>query len=270
VELNPILSGHLYEKTTNIFQPRELWIKSGTFTPSSHNFVNRIEVPTSLPIPELDKLNSTETLQILERDIVPLLDGCELTAKQIDHKLPLLSTSLVELPGGYAIYSLKLSHAVGDGVTFFQLIKQLSLLMSDLEVSPIDWDCPRKATHEYYPDTFSPRDVEISYGAPFILGLLKNIPSMKYRRQNIILLPKKRISQLKRELRQTLDCPDLSSNDLITAALCEANRSSDIFVFTENARDTKEGIPRNAGGNLFWEIPVSRECCAQPDKFRRQ
>jgi len=271
VDMNPILTGRVKEKRKHLFDPGELQIQAGAFPSSQHNFVNRIQLPAELELPNLDELNATEIVSFLQTRIFPLLEECELTSKQIKDKLPVFSTALLELPEGYAIYSMKMSHAVGDGVTFFQLLKELSMLMSNVEISaPIEWNSSLKATHEFYPDSFTPRDVEVAYGFPFMLGLFKNFPYIQNRHQQIMLFSKQKVTSLKRELRQSLNCTDLSSNDVITAAFCEANRSSDIFVFTENARGIKEGIPRNSGGNLFWEIPVSRECCAKPDEYRRQ
>ena len=55
----------------------------------------------------------------------------------------------------------------------------------------------------------------------------------------------------------------------ITAALGQANQSSDVFVFTENARSDGEGIHHNAAGNILVEIPVSRETGSQPEKLRQ-
>lgn len=74
---------------------------------------------------------------------------------------------------GVAAYSIKMSHAIGDGTTYFQLVSQISSYMNGRTPAKIDWDNPLKATHEIYPETFSERDYERSYGLPFGWGLLK-------------------------------------------------------------------------------------------------
>ncbi len=275
VKRNPILTGHVYDKERNLFQTGELWIDSGTYTPDKHQFVKYIDAPPDTP--NFATMNSTETLDYCVEVLMPLLNngGSELTDKQIKDKLPLFATSIMVLPNNYAFYSVKVSHAVGDGVTFFHIMQEISMLMNGhyhqsnthISISPLEWSNPMKPTHEFFPDAFSPRDVEKSYGLPFLCGLLKNFPTLTSRNQNILLLCKKKVSQKRREYRfngtESFNCNEpISSNDIITAALCEANESSDIFVFTENIRGLKEGIPRNASGNFFWEVPVSRVACA--------
>lgn len=81
---------------------------------------------------------------------------------------------------GTAAYSIKMSHAVGDGTTFFQLVSQVSSYMNGRTPSPIDWNNPLKATHEIYPENFSERDYERSYGLPFGWGVAKVWISMNY------------------------------------------------------------------------------------------
>lgn len=266
VKMNPILTGHVYDKNRDLFNSGELWIEAGTYTPDKHEFVKYIDPP--LDAPDLSAMNATETLAYCLDVLMPLLDGCELTEKQIEKKLPLFEANLILLPDSHAFYSVKMSHSVGDGVTFFQVLKEISMHMNGFDVSPIDWNNPLKPTHEFYPDTFSPRDIEVSYGGPFMCGLLKNFFTLSLRHQNILLLCKDKVNRKKRELRAASGSNDVSSNDIITAALCEANQSTDIFVFTENIRGIKQGVPRHAGGNFIWEVPVSRLACANPLEVR--
>ena len=166
---------------------------------------------------------------------------------------------------------MTVSHAVGDGVTFFQLLKQLSFFMgNDDHTSPhvpsIDWPVPTRGTHELYPPCFSPRDIDLSYGLPFFVGLIKNaILTLSKRKPTIFLIDKNAVSDKKRSMRKELNNTSISSNDVISTALCQANSGVDIFIFTENARDDAS-IPRNAGGNFLYEIPISRE--AGPLAFR--
>jgi hypothetical protein len=219
-------------------------------------------------VPDFDRLHPTELVQTLSQDFIPLIDGSELASEQIKHKLPLLAANLMILPDGYAIFSLKVSHCVGDGVTFFELVKQVSLYMNGLEVPPIQWDNPKKSTHEFYPPYFTEREIDISYGAPFVLGTLKNFFTSR-RTPNVFLLDKSKINAKKRQLKDETGNRDISSNDVITAGICEAVGSSDIFIFTESVRGLVEGVPRNAGGNFHWEIPVPRDVIVRPDLLRK-
>jgi len=266
VRENPILTGHVYKNEKN-----ELWIQSGTFLPGHHDFVRIFDAPES--VPNFSNLTPNETLNAIQTHLVPLLEPCELTAKQAKDKLPLLRATLILLPNNYAFYSLSVSHAVGDGVTFFLLLKELSIFMNgmDNKDAAIEWHCRQKATHEFYPKSFSNWDIQVSYGLPFMLGALKNFPSLLSRKAEVILLRKTKVMDKRRELRVTLNATDISSNDIITAALAEANRACDIFIFTENVRNggKVDGIPGNAGGNFLLEVPVSRESSCRPDEMRK-
>ena len=164
---------------------------------------------------------------------------------------------------GNAAYSIKMSHAIGDGTTFFQIVSQISSFMNGRDPSPIDWDNPLKAEHEIYPPTFSERDYHRSYGLPFGWGLFKNIRTLSKRRCRYLLLSKEKIHKKRIELRRM--CGDgingksatdqsISANDIIMAAICEMNGSSDIFAFDRSVRGIKEGVGKSAAGNFFWEM----------------
>jgi hypothetical protein len=83
------------------------------------------------------------------------------------------SAKIMDFGDGVAAYSIKMSHAVGDGTTFFQLVSQISSYMNGRTPTNIDWDNPIKSTHEIYPENFSERDYTRSYGLPFGWGLFK-------------------------------------------------------------------------------------------------
>jgi hypothetical protein len=82
-------------------------------------------------------------------------------------------------------------------------------------------------------------------------------------------LKKDKVSAQRRALRAAWNTTDISGNDIITAAVCQACRSSDLFFFTENARQNGSPLPIMAGGNFLHEIPVSRQTAIQPQKLRK-
>jgi hypothetical protein len=275
VRRNPILSGHVYEVKDRPWSSQgELWVESGAFTPGNHSFVRIVPAPNinnanKSKTLDLSTMNATELVKYTSTELFPLLGECKLTSKQMQDRLPLFGATLMILDDTHAVFSLKMSHCVGDGNTFFHLVKHVSMIMSGRPVAAINWDCAAKATHEFYPDTFSNRDVQIAYGAPFLLGALKNVLLERQHRQaSYILLDKLAVNAVKRVLRQERQRNDISSNDVITAALCQGNRATDVFVFTENMRGKLPGIPVGAAGNFLWEVPVPREICSQPDRLR--
>jgi hypothetical protein len=133
----------------------------------------------------------------------------------------------------------------------------------------IDWNVPTRGTHELYPVSFSPRDVDVSYSLPFFVGLIKNaITTFSKRKPTIFLIDKAAVKKKKLEMRDKLNCTTISSNDVVSIALFHAADSIDVFVFTENARDGVT-VPLNAGGNFLWEIPISKQAVVEnPTHFR--
>lgn len=337
---NPILGGHVYKKQD------ALWIQAGTFSPTS--FFQKVEWPTNLdnlPI-NITSFTATDWLDFCTTKRYPstktttkasfppssssslsshqsllevLFDPCELTSDQLQHRLPLFKVTLCVLPGGtVALWHAKVSHAVGDGVTFFYLVKQLSLYMSGetkQSIPQIDWTFRlrqrQRTSHqsqlhdELYPQTFTKREITISYGPPFLIGLFKNVLSRIFsgqsyvRTASILLLDKQKTSHIKQQWRHLYPQIKSSSNDVLTAAICRANLDTDIFVFTENARgkrshpssvNNKNTIneprapttdvnqttatsvvipPITAGGNFLVEIPIPKTVAAEdPVTFR--
>jgi hypothetical protein len=256
------------------FSPGELWVQTGTFLPEHHNFVEVVKAPDSLSIPDFSVMNGSEIMTFLQKDVFLLFPKCELTASQIANKSPLMKVTLMKLSNNYAVWSLQLSHCLGDGVTFFMLLKQISMVLSggpNASSPPpmLNWNVPAKPTHELFPPAYSARDIHVAYGPPFMLGAARNVLTQQNKRPvRMFLLNKHVISDEKRRLRAAPGCSHVSSNDIITAALCQATHSSDVFIFTENVRGRKVGIPVNAAGNFLLEMSVPRSVAMQPEALR--
>ena len=270
VKRNPILRGRVHIKRNQLWITTDLNASDTTTTTTTKQEYFRI-LETPLDAPDFSKIhNPQETLALLQERILPCFDKCELTATQISKKLPLFQVTLVLLPGNCAAYAMHCSHAIGDGFTFFQLVKELSMTANGLPIDqhPIEWNCPAKATHEFSPAHASFRDAHITYGPAMMLGALRNYPFLNSRQASFLLLDKNRVNSKKRALRTTLNCTDISANDVITSALCEACQSSDLFLFTENVRHNGGPIPLRAGGNFLVEVPVSKRTAVHPDQLR--
>eukprot|EP00804_Cyclotella_cryptica_P007614 CCRYP_015230-RA/>CCRYP_015230-RA protein AED:0.00 eAED:0.00 QI:846/1/1/1/1/1/2/297/304 len=195
------------------------------------------------------------------------------------------SAKIIDFGDGHAAYSVKMSHAIGDGTTYFQLISQISSYMNGNEPPPIEWNNPIKATHEIYPEIFSERDYHRSYGLPFGWGLLKNLRGLPTRRCKYLLLSKEKIREIKNEMRgknltgmndkataiddDTIARGRISTNDIVMSAICEMNGSSDVFAFDRSVRGIKEGVSAYDAGNFFWEIPFDKQKGTDPTEFRK-
>ena len=178
-----------------------------------------------------------------------------------------------------------MSHALGDGTTFFQLVNQISSYMNGNVPKPIHWNNPNKSSHEIYPDIFSQRDYHRSYGLPFGFGLAKNLRTLSKRRCKYLLLSKDKIAKVKNEMRRNESRTNngntilkdrnkvarerISTNDIVMSAICELNGSCDIFAFDRSIRGLKEGVHASDAGNFFVEIPFNKEAGADPVEIRK-
>ena len=177
----------------------------------------------------------------------------------------LTGIEVVNLNDGYACYKITISHCISDGVTYYKLIDQINRIMNHKRDSiyPIDWRDPAIASHEIFPTIYSEKDIQTAYGLPFFLGLLKNMWNIRKQKKTYLVLSKKKIENERKN--HSLHDGHVSANDIITAALCEANVSTDIFAFTKNMRDRHCHL----GGNFHNEIPFSRKASLNPRAFRK-
>jgi hypothetical protein len=131
---------------------------------------------------------------------------------------------------------------------------------------PIHWDNALMPKHELMPEELTDRDYHLLYGEPFMIGLLSHLPFMNCRKQEILLLSKRKIKRKQKELQAALggDTEPITANEVIMAALCDANQSSDIFAFTRSMRGIKPGLGLRDGGNLLCEISFPRAAGRDP------
>jgi len=293
VRKNPILTGKIIEKKSSPWpwSRRELHIIPNVYPPGSHSFVSVVEPPVDMVNPS-DILrgnggNTKELFEYVHSNVAPsLLGKPDFTVDQIRNGSPLFEAKIMDFGGGNAAYAIKMSHAVGDGTTFFQIVSQISSYMNGRDPAEINWDNPLKAEHEIYPPTFSERDYHRSYGLPFGWGLFKNIRTLSKRKCKYLLLSKEKISRKRKELRESNmenvgvngACTDdkntslsdsISANDIIMSAICEMNGSADIFAFDRSIRGVKDGVGKSAAGNFFIEVPFEKEKGQCPFEIRK-
>mmetsp|Transcript_17356 Transcript_17356/g.20076 ORF Transcript_17356/g.20076 Transcript_17356/m.20076 type:complete len:483 (-) Transcript_17356:76-1524(-) len=258
IDKNPILAGKATkEGTLNNIQIK---IKPGAFPTNSHEFVNEIDFRKSLPSLanesiNLASLNATQILKFMDDNLAPVVPKADSVLESITNGFPLFSIDLIHLPNGYACYVVKMSHCVGDGVTYYNIMDEINHNFNHHKHKkrPIDWSNEAISQHEVYPERFSSRDTQRMYGFPFFLGLLRNFWNIRKQKKGYLLLSKKKIEEKKKEL-SAVGHGRISSNDIITTALCEANLATDIFAFTMNMRS----LHCKFGGNFHNEVPFPK------------
>lgn len=265
VRRNPILSGRA---TMTDFIHTKISIVPGDNSENNGDFCHEIKldeaVLSAISNMNLSSMNEMDILHFMDDFLAPVVPKILSTYESIQQKTPLFSMHIIQLPNNYACYVMALSHCVGDGVTYYNIMDEIHREMNQLNShTDLVWSHPDIANHEIFPDRFSQRDATFSYGFPFFLGLLKNFVNLKKRKKSYIILDKHKVRDKRDEL-LALGEGHLSDNDVITAALCEASSSSDIFAFAMNMRNRHSRL----GGNFHNEIPFPRDQAKNPRAFR--
>jgi len=146
------------------------WIHGGelrvipyVFPPEKHSFVTAVDPPPHMVTPGQalhDEMAGDESANDLFRYVRSnvaqyLVGDASFSADQIRDGSPLFEAKIMDFCDGHAAYSIKVSHAIGDGTTYFQLLSQISSFMNGRTPTNIDWNNPLKATHEIYPEHFA-------------------------------------------------------------------------------------------------------------------
>ena len=269
MERNPILSGRAQWNLSQTFFPKvEISIIPNAFDITKHDFFQELHLSKG-PLRPMKDLSEKEILSLMDQQIAPLLQKQKSVFELIQSKSPLFHFHLIHLPEtGYACYVMQMSHCIGDGVTYYNIMNEIHHIFNDdpkLPI-PIDWRHESIASHEVFPLRFSRRDKDRAYGFPFFIGILKNVWNMaKDQKIQYIILDKRRVQEMRKSLASNSDAY-LSANDVITSALCEANKSSDIFAFTMDMRGLHN---RHLGGNFHNEIPFARKGSTDANRFRK-
>uniref|UniRef100_A0A7S3KVX1 Diacylglycerol O-acyltransferase n=1 Tax=Amphora coffeiformis TaxID=265554 RepID=A0A7S3KVX1_9STRA len=289
VQRNPILTGRA-EKTSGLFGGRtKVSIQCGKFLVGQHAFVKEFDygsISRYMPPDSLESLSPKELIHFMDQNLSPLVPPAESVIESTQSGNPLFQIDLITLPaGGYACYAMRLSHCVGDGVTYYNLMNEINHFFHHPQRQVVDdddddvdkhhdpppllhWTAPDIATHEIWPSRYSSVDVQKAYGFPFLLGLLRNVWHMEQRqKKDYLVLSKAKIEVQKRALVDKTQHGHLSSNDIITAAVYGANQSSDVFCFSMNMRQLPTS--RHYGLNFHNEVPFSKaEVANNPNAFR--
>jgi len=176
----------------------------------------------------------------------------------------------MELPDEHLFYSFRVSHAVGDAATYYNLLSQLGFIMSqeaEENMPKIDWHAPSKKTQELFLDHMSPRDVNRMYGLPSLLGVLPRF-LRGVKRHSYILLSRTKINLKKEELKASHE-NHLTTNDIIVAALCQANLRIELMTQVTNVRGKVKELDALDGGNLLQESPFPRKAALDPNNVSK-
>jgi hypothetical protein len=277
---NPILSGTVLIKkqsgsSMDGSKKKVISIATGKAPIESCSFWTDLASEGNIPSPSVCS-TPDQRIEYMKKHVFPLLPDIKTLSQEAKNKSPVFHVYLLALPDDHLFYSIRMSHAVGDAFTYNTLIEQLSALVNTELVGadvatpsvvvPLDWEGPSKHTQELYLDNMSPRDISLVYGAVFLLSLLPRVIAGK-KRHEYVILSRDKIEQKKVELKAP-DVNYLTSNDIVVAALCAANRRVGMCIQVMNARNRSEKVKGNFAGNFLMGVPFDGKAGSDPNVVR--
>lgn len=264
VTLNPILTGRAVKSK------KGMHVEMGAFSASEHSFGNVHDFTDKGRV--IEGMTNGELVDFVEGNIVPFIaeklkesvglrdSRCTSmksnVAAEIKHGLPLFEANLFLLDQSMCAYHISMSHAVGDAATYYMIVDQISCLLKGGKVNSINWDNPHMSSHELHAPNLDEKGIKttmMKYASP--AGVVWKMITGGKRKSNFIFTDSRAIQQKKDEMVGAGN-GYLSSNDIITAALCRINITSE-FVFTNmDMRERETNMSRNDGGTILSLIPT--------------
>jgi hypothetical protein len=271
IEKYPMLRGELA-----LIAPKkgaqELWALQGARPVSGDFFVE--EDWTQEPEFEgIGTLSVPECLAVVHKHMAPRTAKPLDTKTQAREKAALFQVRLLLLPDDCFCLLVGVSHAIADGSTYYHLVDELVTCAKDGQQAassptPLSWKNTALSKHEY---AEGKKDAAtLAGGLAFVVGILWNLLVQLFypRSSKIIVLDKQAINEKKLAMKDEAS-PYLSSNDIILAAIQQANSTREISCVIRNDRKRVAHLdPHDAGNYLsFLVYPTAKG--QNPNDIRR-
>ena len=260
IRTNPILMGRV------TLQNNCFYLVPNAFPLESHEFFDQIDVSDSVPSSfESDE----ENIQFIKDTIVPLVKHQGGTGKsEISNQSPLFSFTLFTLTDTIVCYKMSLSHLIGDASTYYDLMDQVDSILNRRKVKPINWNNPLAKTSTVTPDDSSERDIYRTTGPPLMLTVVRNLPSLPFRKPKCIFFDQNAVNEKKRRLVNKARNEFLSTNDIVMSAICRLNLTAKIVSMVINRRGRTEGIKDRDGGIFIFSPAFDPYAGKDPNVIR--
>lgn len=188
------------------------------------DFVIEIDGPTDFPIPK----GTENAIKIVHSTLEPLFQAHSIGGgqKNIDEGNELFRVILMKLPDNHMAHVIEMSHLIGDGSTYYKICKQLDCAMKGKPITELQWVPSNDKVA--WPATYNDEDRALA-ASGWLPGFVEKIGfyapgSPDARKATVNVINPHAIAKLKEEYAeaaQAMGAPFLSTNDLITAGVCE-------------------------------------------------
>jgi hypothetical protein len=250
----------------------QLWVRPGARSVSD-DFFTAEDWTGEQSLAGMARLSLAECLVLVQTHVAPRTANPLNTTEQEGRQAALCQVRLLTLPDGYYCLLVGVSHAIADGGTYYRLLDELVALVAaaaqdDSGVpSPanhkpaLDWDNPALSTHEFGG----------AGGLPFLLGLLWSVlVNLFYPRPKaqILVFDRQKINQQKTSLKDAAT-PYLSSNDIVVAALQQANATRTMTSLIVNDRARLSHLVPHDAGNYLSSLLLPTRLGRNPNRIRQ-
>ena len=219
-----------------------------------HKFVVEIEAPTGFVTPTG---SIVEAITLVQTDLEPNFiaqSTIGTMATQIETGGPLFQVLLMKLPAGHMAYAVELSHLIGDGNTYYQLLHVLNCAMNGKPMPKLKWSSAPESVA--LPAEYSPQDKALhmeGWIPAYVERIKKWEPGTEQaRRGHLQLINMEAVATLKSEYKAHCDArnvPFISTNDLITAGLAELCDPGSLLLMFANLRGRIPEAQADLAGN---------------------
>jgi hypothetical protein len=180
---------------------------------------------------------------------------------------PLFRVMLMSLSDSLAAVCMELSHIFADGASYYQFMKYLDCVVNERpKPGPFEWKLSPESVP--IPACYSREDKRL-HETGWITGYAEKCEQYPARVADLRVVNREAMEHLKREcLTDSIDF--LSTNDLVTAGMCELFDDDTVFVMGVNMRGRLKGIHELSVGNLLRHIMFPAGKAAANPSFLRE
>jgi hypothetical protein len=269
IEKYPMLRGEL-AIVKNKTVGTQLWVLEGARAVSD-DFFTEEDWTHEQSLLGMASLSVAQCLERVQTHVAPRTAKPLNTTEQEARQAPLCQVRLLALPDDVYCLLVGVSHAIADGGTYYRLVDELVAVVQDKNESvppppnikkpaTLDWDNPALSTHEFGG----------AGGLPFLVGLLWSVLiNLFYPRPKaqILVFDRQKITDQKTSLKDAAT-PYLSSNDIVLAALQQANATRTMTSLIVNDRARCPHLGPHDAGNYLSSLLLPTTLGRNPNRIR--